>query len=55
MAFSVDGERNIHVISKMSFEKSAKEIELGAKMAMNRFDAMVSDLEKTLLSAGKGL
>ncbi len=55
MAFSVDGKRNIHAISKMSFEKSAKEIELGAKIAMNRFDAMVSDFEKHSYLQAKNL
>ncbi|MCD8196903.1 MAG: HipA domain-containing protein [Lachnospiraceae bacterium] len=55
MAFSIGGERNIHAISRKSFEKAAKEVGLGAKMAMNRFDAMVSDFEKALISAGKEL
>ncbi len=55
MAFSVGGEHNIHAISRKSFEKAAKEIGLGAKMAMNRFDAMVFGFEKALISAGEEL
>ncbi|MCD8198331.1 MAG: hypothetical protein LUE24_14400 [Lachnospiraceae bacterium] len=50
MAFNVGGERNIHAISRKSFEKTAKEVGLGAKMAMNHFDVMVSGFEKALIS-----
>ncbi|MCD8197279.1 MAG: hypothetical protein LUE24_09010 [Lachnospiraceae bacterium] len=55
MAFSIGGKRNIHAISRKSFEKAAKEVGLGAKMAINRFDAMISGFEKALISAGKEL
>lgn len=42
MALSIDGDCNIHEISRNSFENAASQIGIGSKMAMKRFDNMVN-------------
>lgn len=42
MALSINGICNINEITRDSFEKAASQVGLGAKMAMNRFDAMAT-------------
>jgi len=42
MALSIDGICNINEITRASFEKTASQVGIGPKMAMERFDAMVN-------------
>lgn len=51
MALSIGGVYNIREIDRTAFEKQAKEVGLGANMAMKRFDAMVKNFPKALLDA----
>jgi len=51
MALSIGGVYNIREIYRTAFEKQAKEVGLGANMAMKRFDAMVKNFPKALLAA----
>ena len=51
MALGIGGVYNIREIDRTAFEKQAKEVGLGANMAMKRFDAMVKNFPKALLDA----
>jgi len=42
MALNIDGICNINDITRASFERAATQIEIGPKMVMKRFDAMVN-------------
>ena len=55
MAFSIDGIYNINEITRESFEKMTKQIGLGSKMAMGRFDAMVDGFDAALNRAKEEL
>lgn len=51
MALSVDGIYNINEITRESFENATVQIGLGTKMAMKRFDAMVSGFSDAINQA----
>lgn len=55
MAFSIDGIYNIDEITREAFENMTKQIGLGARMAMARFDAMVEGFEAALNRAKEEL
>ncbi|MCD8326464.1 MAG: type II toxin-antitoxin system HipA family toxin [Lachnospiraceae bacterium] len=48
MAFGIGGERNLYSLSRTSFERAARDVGLGVRMAMRRFDTMVSGFEEAL-------
>lgn len=48
MALSVDGIYNINEITRESFEKATVQIGIGTKMAMKRFDVMVSGFSNAM-------
>ena len=48
MALSIDGKYNIYDITRDSFVKEAENVGLGSKIAMKRFDTLVSKFEKVL-------
>jgi serine/threonine-protein kinase HipA len=55
MAFSIDGIYSIHNITRESFEKEARNVGLGRKMAMKRFDTMVGKFPEALKMASEEL
>ena len=55
MAFSIDSIYNINKITREAFENMTKEIGLGSRMAMGRFDAMVDGFDAALNRAKEEL
>ena len=55
MALSINGICNINEITRDSFEKAASQVGLGAKMAMKRFDAMVTGFFSAMTRAKEEL
>ena len=55
MALSIDGKYNIYDITRDSFVKEAENVGLGSKIAMKRFDTLVSKFEKAMEGAKKEL
>lgn len=55
MALSIGGIYNIHNISREEFKKEAKNIGLGSKIAIKRFDNMVSNFERALRESAEQL
>lgn len=55
MALSIGGIYNIHDISREQFKKEAKNIGLGSKLAIKRFDNMVSNFEGALRESAEQL
>ncbi|MDO4939811.1 MAG: type II toxin-antitoxin system HipA family toxin [Lachnospiraceae bacterium] len=55
LAFRIGGELNIDNVSRDSFKLAAKECGLGEKMAMARFDKMVSGFEQALIESAREL
>ena len=55
MELSINGICNINEITRDSFEKAASQIGLGAKMAMKRFDAMVTGFSGAMTRAKEEL
>ena len=55
MALSIGGIYNIHDISREQFKKEAKNIGLGSKLAIKRFDNMVSNFEPALRESAEQL
>lgn len=55
MAMSIDGKYDINAINRESFEREARNIGLGSKFAMNRFDEMCEKFPKTLRTVAKEL
>lgn len=51
MALSINGIYNINEITRDSFEKAASQVGLGAKLAMKRFDTMVSGFPDAIIQA----
>jgi serine/threonine-protein kinase HipA len=55
MALSIGGVYCIHDITRESFEKEARNVGLGSKMAMKRFDTMVEKFPDALRKAADEL
>ncbi len=55
MALSIGGKYNINEISRESFEKEAIQVGIGARLAMQRFDAMVNSFSDALEEAKQEL
>ena len=51
MAISIDGKYNINEISRESFKNMTTQVGIGTKIAMQRFDDMVSRFEDALKEA----
>lgn len=55
MAFYIGGEVNRDKLTRSNFEKAAKDVGLGSKMAMGRFDHLCSRFRDSLSEAATEL
>ena len=55
MSMSIDGVYNIHEISREAFEKEAKNVGLGSKLAMKKYDSMLTRFSEALKSSAEEL
>ncbi len=48
MSISIDGKYNINKITRESFENEARNVSLGVKLALNRFDKLANEFERAI-------